>query len=175
MNDDDEHLFRDAIGDGIRPVRHTPRAETGGAKPRPSVRMGDQDEADALRAFRLGLHDDAIGASDLLSYRHPDLPSTAWQKLKRGELSVRDELDLHDLTLEPAQRVLGEFLRHARRERHGCVLVIHGKGLGSDGFPAIKNMVNQSLRHRSEVLGFHSAPRSMGGAGAVLIVLRTQR
>ena len=49
--------------------------------------------------------------------------------------------------------------------------MIHGKGRQSDGIPVLKNLVDRMLRHRGDVLAFHSAPPAQGGTGAVVVLL----
>ena len=166
---DDENLFRDAVGP-VRDIAREDRAVTK-RQPKPSTRMAQMDEADALAIFRLGLDEIPVGVDDVLSYRSERLGGSAWNKLKRGEYAAMAELDLHDLTLVQANRALNAFLREAQREDIGCVLIIHGKGRGSDSIPQIKNELNQRLRHDRHVLGFHSAPRNAGGEGAVFVLL----
>lgn len=166
---EDDDLFRTAVG----PVRDIAREERVQHKvrPKPSTRMADADERDALLTFRLGLDEVPVGVDETLSYCGESLDATAWKKLRRGEYSALAELDLHDMNLEQAARALTDFIREARREEIGCVLIIHGKGRGSESIPQIKNLVNQRLRHNSGVLGFHSAPPSAGGEGALLVLL----
>lgn len=172
--DDDLELFRQAVGP-VRPV-DAPAPPPATPKPRPRARMAERDEAAAASEFRLALDEQLHGAGDVLSHRTERLPTSAWQRLKRGELSAQEEVDLHGLTLAQAQAVLKEFLGDARRHGIGCVRIVHGKGRGaaeldSSGAPVLKNMVDRVLRHRSDVLGFHSAPPAQGGTGAVVVVL----
>ena len=35
----------------------------------------------------------------------------------------------------------------------------------------LKNLVDRVLRHRADVLAFHSPPAAQGGTGAVLVLL----
>jgi DNA-nicking Smr family endonuclease len=56
------------------------------------------------------------------------------------------------------------------------VRVIHGKGLHSKAAaPVLGSIVEQDLRRRSEVLAYASAPPTMGGTGAVLVLLSRRR
>ena len=175
--DDELELFRQAVGP-VRPV-DAPAPPPTGPKPRPRARMAERDEAAAASEFRLALDEQLHGSGDVLSHRTERLSVAAWQRLKRGELSAQEELDLHGFTLAQAQAVLKEVLGDARRHGVGCVRVVHGKGRGateldSSGAPVIKNMVDRVLRQRSDVLGFHSAPPAQGGTGAVVVLLKTR-
>ncbi|GAB3337004.1 Smr/MutS family protein [Marilutibacter aestuarii] len=167
--DDDAALFRDAIG----PVREikAPAPVPSRPRPRPRARMAELDEIDAREAFRRGQDLPTLAAGDPLSYRRDALPPRAWQRLRRGEISPQEELDLHGTDARSAEALLRAFVTDAHRHGLGCVRVIHGKGLHGDGAPVLKNLVDRLLRHRSDVLGFHSAPAAQGGTGAVLVLL----
>lgn len=173
--DDDQDLFRQAIGP-VRPLPAAPEPPSA-PRPRPRARMAEQDEAAAASEFRLALDEQLLAAGDALSYRSESLPPSTFQRLRRGELSAQEELDLHGFTAAQAQTILKAFLSDARRHGLGCVRIVHGKGRGaaeldSSGAPVLKNLVDRVLRQRSDVLGFHSAPPAQGGTGAVVVLLR---
>ena len=94
------------------------------------------------------------------------------RKLKRGQFSVADELDLHQMSAAVAREAIAQFLAESRRERHLCVKIIHGKGLRSrNEGPVLKRLVDSLLRRRADVLAFASAKANQGGTGAVIILL----
>ncbi|HZH42623.1 MAG TPA: Smr/MutS family protein [Lysobacter sp.] len=175
--DDDEagELFRAAVG----PVRRLPETPPPPAPPRPAprARMAERDEAEARDSFRHALEEAPLLAGDALSYRRPAVPPRAWQRLRRGEIAVQDELDLHGTTQRDAEALLRDFLHAAHRSGFGCVRIVHGKGrhlaewVDDGGTPVLKNLVDRLLRQRSEVMAFHSAPPAQGGTGAVLVLL----
>ena len=172
-SDDDRALFLEAIG-AVRRLHEASPPPTG-PKPRPRARMAEQDEADARDTFRHALDATLLEAEDALAYRRDELPMRTWQRLKRGELSAQEELDLHGADARTAEALLRAFLNDARRHGIGCVRVIHGKGRQSEGTPVIKNLVDRMLRHRADVLAFHSAPPTQGGTGAVVVLLAPTR
>jgi DNA-nicking Smr family endonuclease len=54
------------------------------------------------------------------------------------------------------------------------VRIVHGKGLGSrNREPVLKKKVYHWLKMRDEVLAFAQAPSAHGGAGALLVLLKT--
>ncbi len=169
---DDGALFRAAIGE-VTPLRkvETPAIEK--PRPKPRARMAEEDEAQALGEFARLLHSATpLEAGDVASYRRDTLPARMFQRLQRGQYSVQDELDLHGATAAQAEQLLRQFLLEAHDHDHGCVRIIHGKGLQSDGgAPVLKNLVDRLLRQRNDVLAFHSAPPAQGGTGAVLVLL----
>ena len=167
---DDAALFRDAIG----PVRELPATAPPPTKPkpRPTPRMARRDEDEARSEFRRALTADALAAGDALSYRRDSVPPRTLQQLRRGHFSAQDELDLHHVDAASAEAMLRAFLVDARHAGLGCVRIIHGKGLhGDSATPVLKNLVDRLLRHRADVLAFHSAPPAQGGTGAVLVLL----
>ncbi len=135
--------------------------------------MAEQDDQQARGEFAQLLGASTpLEAGDTASYRRENLPARMFQRLKRGQYSVQDELDLHGATAAQAETLLRHFLREAQAHEHGCVRIIHGKGLQSDrGAPVLKNLVDRMLRQRSDVLAFHSAPPAQGGTGALLVLL----
>lgn len=171
--DDDAALFRAAIG----PVRRLPAAPPppGAPKPRPRARMAERDEAHAREEFRHALGAEPLAAGDPLSYRRAELPARTLQRLRRGEIAVQEELDLHGADARAAEQLVRAFLHDARERGLGCVRIVHGKGLHAGGVPVLKNLVDRLLRQRADVLGFHSAPPAQGGTGAVLVLLAPRR
>jgi len=168
--DDDAALFRSAIG----PVRELPPIEAPPSppRPRPRARMGERDEAEALGEFKALLAGELLEAGDALRYRRDEVPARVLKRLGQGQYAAQDELDLHSATAAGAEALLRRFLQEARAAGLPCVRIIHGKGLGSDGVPILKNVVDRLLRQRADVLAYHSAPPAQGGTGAVLVLLR---
>ena len=167
----DAALFREAIG----PIREiaAPAATPMPPKPVPRARMRERDEAEALLSSReqpFALTDSR--ASDSLAYRRDGISERIWRKLRRGQFAVQDEIDLHHQRVSEAEALLRAFLLECRERDHLCVRVVHGKGLHSKaGMPILKNLVETTLRRRSDVLAYTSAPAAMGGGGAVLVLL----
>ena len=171
---DDASLFRAAIGADAGKVRALPQAPPPPAapKPKPSAKMARRDEDAAREEFRHVVIA-ALEAGDVLSHRRDDVPPTVLKKLARGEYAAQEELDLHGLPARAAETLLREFLRDCRAHGVGCVRIVHGKGRNSEErLPVVKNLVDRVLRHRADVLAFHSPPAAQGGTGAVLVLLR---
>jgi len=171
-DDDPAELFRSAIGQ-VTPLRRTSTPAPAAPRPRPRARMAEQDEQAAAGEFaRLLREGTPLEAGDTLSHRRDNLPPRMFMRLKKGQYSVQDELDLHGATAAQAEGLLRQFLAEALAHEHGCVRIIHGKGLQADGgAPVLKNLVDRYLRLRNDVLAFHSAPAAQGGTGAVLVLL----
>lgn len=170
ISTEDAELFREMIGK-VRPIET--KAEP--AKPEPPAPEPRQFAADEAKALRESHQPPAamaiLDAADLLSYRRPEVSERLFKQFKRGEFSIQDEIDLHHLRATDAEILLKRFLNEAHSDARRCVLVIHGKGLRSEGTPVLKSLVDRVLRQRGDVLAFASAPLNQGGTGAVLVLL----
>jgi len=92
--------------------------------------------------------------------------------LRRGEIAPDLELDLHGLRREEAHRALRKALREALADGARCVLVVHGRGLRSEGDPVLRASLAGWLAeapHGPRVLAFTPAEGRHGGATYVLL------
>ncbi len=98
------------------------------------------------------------------------------KRLKRGEFSVQDYVDLHGLTKKDAETVVDEFITKSYYKGMRCVLIVHGRGLGSlNNQPAIKKELPIWFRRgilKKIVLAFVTAKPCDGGAGALYVLLK---
>jgi len=96
------------------------------------------------------------------------------KQLRRGTIRLDYELDLHGLTKDEALDALNSFVKGAYRRGQKAVLVITGRGNHSPDEPVLKSAVDKWLREAGKemVVEFVSAPRQMGGDGAVVVFLR---
>ena len=173
MHEDEEDpaaLFRAAVG-AVAPLRKPAPEPPAPSRPPPRARP----PLDAGRHGRLRIADapDAVLVrGDGSAFRRERVSARDWQRLRRGQFSAQDELDLHGASALQAETLLARFLAQATGTGLGCVRIIHGKGgANGDGVPVLKNLVDRLLRQRGEVLAFHSAPPAQGGTGALLVLL----
>ncbi len=99
-------------------------------------------------------------------------------RLRRGEQEIERRLDLHGLVASEARRHLTRELASAQAASIRCVLVIHGRGLHSDGGAVLRDGVVSWLTSEplaSRVMAFASARPEHGGAGASYVLLRRIR
>jgi len=96
------------------------------------------------------------------------------KQLRRGTIRIDYELDLHGLSKDEAIDALNSFIKGAYRRGQQAVLVITGRGNHSPDEPVLKSAVAKWLREEGKemVIEFFSAPRQMGGEGAVVVFLR---
>jgi DNA-nicking Smr family endonuclease len=167
----DEPDFRE----GVEPLPQPRRVERPRARPAPLPRETWRDERAAL-AESLGpiSPDDAIESGEEVAFLRPGLSAQMLRRLRRGHWVVEASLDLHGMNRAEAAAAVREFLRDCRVRRLGCVRIVHGKGLGSrNREPVLKRKIYHWLKLREEVVAFSQAPAQHGGAGAVLVLLKT--
>lgn len=173
MHEDEEDpaaLFRAAVGP-VAPLRKPAQERPAGSRPRPSARARTQD--DTGLALRIADDpDNVLLRGDTSGFRRDRVAARDWQRLRRGQFSAQDELDLHGANALQAEVLLARFLAESGAAGLGCVRIVHGKGgAPGDGVPVLKNLVDRLLRQRGDVLAFHSAPPAQGGTGALLVLL----
>lgn len=172
IHDDDSRLFREAIGDvrPLDPVQPPPAA----TKPAPHPHMLEADEA-AVPGELLDMAFDPalLEVGEELSYLRDGYPPKLLRQLKRGQFSVQDDIDLHQMNAAAAQASIVMFLAEAKQHGLRCVRIVHGKGLRSRSTgPVLKGLTDRMLRRRDDVIAFASARPAMGGTGAVVVLLK---
>jgi DNA-nicking Smr family endonuclease len=168
--------FRKAVAD-VAPLKQPRRAELSSPAPMPVALQRRRDEVAVLEES-LGpwATDDILEGGEELTYARPGIPLRVLRQLRRGHWVVQDQLDLHGLNRVQAAQAVVPFLRASIAHGLRCVRIVHGKGLGSHRRePVLKAKLRQWLPLREEVLAFCQAPAAEGGAGAVLVLLRTKR
>jgi DNA-nicking Smr family endonuclease len=173
MSDDDEAEFRRAMAD-VRPLRVRRDAPSPVPAAKPTGKSVRARREKVLRDRLDVLSDpDVLDPGDESSFRRPGVRDDALRKLRRGQIPVQAEIDLHGLTRHAAHDALLRFLNDCLRRNLRCVRVIHGKGLrsGQEG-PVLKIVVKQWLRKIENVAAFASARPVDGGTGAVYVLLK---
>lgn len=169
---EDLALFEQAVGPVRRLADHGEVPQR--LRPAPEPLQSLLDEARVPHELTRSTIDPAlIEIGEELSYLKAGLSPRLLRQLKRGQFSIADEIDLHQMTVEVARKAIKIFLDESRREHRLCVKIIHGKGLRSRAQgPVLKRLVDGMLRQRRDVLAFASAPPAEGGTGAVVVLMR---
>lgn len=157
---------------GSEPARARVHAPVPTAPARDTTAMRDLD---ALVGGGIRFRADVDEDGRVSAYRMDHGPHLL--KQLRAE-SPAARVDLHGMTADAADEAVVKFIRSAAQQRHRAVLVIHGKGLHSEGGQSIlaERATNTLLRGRaaSWVLAAETAPESRGGLGALLVLLTKQ-
>ncbi len=99
-------------------------------------------------------------------------------RLRRGQIAIEAEIDLHGHTQEAAHRALQAFIIGQAEAGRRCVRVVTGKGAFREGGGVLKIAVPRWLNEaplRERVLAFSHARRDDGGEGALYVLLRRRR
>jgi DNA-nicking Smr family endonuclease len=174
LDDADKALFRQAVAD----ARPLPQDKIKPARPRrapiPLSRL--RDEQAVLReslSDPVDLED--IQTGEEMIYSREGIQTALLRKLRRGQIRIDAELDLHRLTRDKARTAITQFLAASVTNGKRCIRIIHGKGLGSfNKQPVLKGLVNHWLQQHNAVLAFCSARPNDGGTGALYVLLRKQ-
>lgn len=169
VSEEEKSLFRDAM-EGVRKLATPDTVEHPRKKPR--IRFTEEFESSG-NAFALQDNIPQVDNEESLFYQCGSIQQNQIKKLKRGQIDVEADLDLHGFTREQAALELSEFINACVNHGLRYVRVIHGKGYrSSDNTGVLKSAVNQWLQQSEHVLAFSSAPPRDGGTGAVNILLR---
>lgn len=109
----------------------------------------------------------------------PQLDMRTERRLKQGKISIDGTLDLHGYSQDKAHRVLNEFVLNAYAADKRCLLVITGKGRGTEeGVGVLKQKLPGWLSMpplQDKVLKSLPAAPKHGGGGAWYVYLKRQR
>ncbi len=172
--EDAASLFRDAVKD-VQPIARRKSVTPAKPRPAPLPRQRLRDEAQVMKdslsdAFSA---DSALDIGEGLAYLREGIPHQTLRKLRGGQWSIQDRLDLHGLRTEEARPLLANFLSNCVRRGIRCVTIIHGKGKRSpNGQAVLKRRVAGWLVQRDEVLAYIEAGPADGGSGAVIVLLK---
>jgi DNA-nicking Smr family endonuclease len=104
------------------------------------------------------------------------------QRVARGTEPIDARVDLHGFSQAEAHSALLHFLRRARANGAKLVLVITGKGAGSDDGSRERGVLRRQVplwlrlpEFRDHVVGFEAAHPTHGGEGALYIRVRRGR
>ena len=164
--------------DAVRDVLPLPNPGRVVHTAKPSAPLPLQRLEDDRQVLRDSLSDEAqhdleLESGDTLAFTRPGLSRQVLRKLRSGYWALQDQLDLHGARSDEARMLLVAFLAQAVKRGQRCVLVVHGKGLGSKNRePVLRRRVAGWLAQRDEVLAFCQARPVDGGSGAVVILLK---
>ena len=179
ISEEDQQVFLDEIAD-VRPLVSEKRIETVKNKPSPRPRQ-DQDFSNSEESTNTDMMSDPVdlreaAVDDVLFFARSGIQQKQQKKLRRGELPIEYELDLHGYTVVEAKAAIYEFIDECKKQHIRYVHIIHGKGYRSDQkIPVLKTHVAYWLPQHSDVLAFSSARPADGGTGAIYVILKSSK
>ncbi|HEY8514326.1 MAG TPA: Smr/MutS family protein [Candidatus Binatia bacterium] len=108
----------------------------------------------------------------------PALDRRTAERLRRGQIDIEAQLDLHNLTQDEAFLAIQTFLYESLQQNRRCVLLITGKGTARDGGGVLRSAVPRWLTegaYAPHIIGIAPAHPQHGGDGALYVLLRRQR
>jgi len=97
------------------------------------------------------------------------------RKIRRGQLAIEDQIDLHGYRQKEAFAALDDFLHRAVTAKSRLVVIVHGKGNRSGSEAVLRPLVRYWLSQQASVLGWCPAQPVHGGDGASYVYLRLHR
>jgi len=172
FDEKDHNLFKEMMRD-VSPLQSN-RADTGKIRPGPSTRHLQDNHPARRYSLSDPVHPEDLDNSEELFYQGNGVQHSSMKKLRRGQLCMQAELDLHGFTINEAKQTLIEFLHDCQYRGIRTARIIHGKGYRSpDNIPVIKTRLAYWLKQHENVLAFCSARPADGGTGAVYVLLRS--
>ncbi len=171
----DAELFRQAMT-GVTPLGRDDRIEPVPMNTPASALQREIDEKAVLQESMLPVSDPAeLETGEEILFLRPGYQKRIMQRLRRGQYSTADTIDLHHMNVETAGQVLQDFIRQSIERGYSCVRIVHGKGLRSRDVPRLKILTNRLLRRQSKVIAFASCRPMEGGTGAVDVLLSVRK
>lgn len=164
-----EELGVTRMGAVSRPER--PTAEQLNSAPLPPPEDEQELFLDALRGVEVLFKDDyPLEEEKESSPRRMKL-------LRQGKLAPEAKLDLHGSTREEARQKVRHFLEDSTYKGKKVVLVVTGKGKGSEGEPVLRAEIERYLRFDASawVVEWGRAPGNYGGEGALVVFLKQRK
>lgn len=167
--------FIDAVGE-VRRLKHDKNIRRPLRKHR-TKRAADSTDRSLDTMLVKGPTGDIVNTTEYIEGYCEDMHPMVMDKLRSGEFSVEQCLDLHGYSIADSSFLFSDFIEKAVKDGIHCVKVIHGRGLKSKGDPVLKkNLTSWIIRamNRKWVIAFATARQRDGGAGATYILLRTR-
>lgn len=100
------------------------------------------------------------------------LRSKAEERRRLRKMKPEAVIDLHGLTCDDAEAALDAFFTDCRRQGVRKILIVHGKGLHSEGSPVLASLVRSYIERNPRAGESGVASREEGGNGALWVILK---
>jgi len=179
LSEEECQSFLDEVAD-VRPLKAEKRIETAKIKPSPKPKFSqaysesDQTEQSNTLSDPADIRDAVV--DEVLFFARSGIQQKVQKKLRRGELPLEEELDLHGYTVAEAKVAILDFLYECGRQHIRYIRIIHGKGYRSEQkIPVLKTHIAYWLPQHRDVLAFSSALPRDGGTGALYVLLKSHK
>lgn len=120
---------------------------------------------------------DSVFRDELPPSEEPHAVPRRMRQLRQGKLVPEAELDLHGANREQARQKVRYFLEDCVYQGYKTVLIITGRGKGSQEGPVLRDEMEKYLAREAQswVIEWGRAPARYGGEGALVAFLRSSR
>jgi DNA-nicking Smr family endonuclease len=176
LSEDDRRAFEEAMRGVVPLPGRTARVAPSPSRPTVAPPVSAKPVAPTPKDQSISFQVEAVG--EIVKGWSSDLDRRILRELARGDKSPEATLDLHGKSVPRAEHAITNFVANSITAGRRCVAIVHGRGLHSEGRAILKEATIRLLSEGSvaaQILAFCSAPPSMGGAGALLLLLRRNR
>ena len=171
-NEQDIELFRKEMADVAR-LDYEKKIPVSSGIRTPKINFPKKEPCKVPDTISDAFESENIEIGDELFFFRSGVQHGLMRKLRRGQLQVGAELDLHGMNTKEARQSLLSLLYECQQQNIRCIRIVHGKGKSSkDQKPILKNKINHWLPQLDDVLAFCSARPEDGGVGAVYVLLK---
>lgn len=175
LSEDDLAAFKEAVR-GVKPLKQKNKVDLQSTHTKThSLKIKRSENRDHDEGFEFSDYEKLppVTSEETIYYAKSGIQHKMLRKLRQGQYNVEATLDLHGNTADEARELLSEFLLHCRKQGLRHILIIHGKGRGTNK-PILKNKLNHWLRQTEQVIAFCSATAKDGCGGALYVLLRRE-
>ncbi len=173
---DDDDLFRRTMAElGVKQSRSPSNKQSPVQRPASTPkRRGPEDRVRAPGSPPAPPAIDLTDQRNAVLFVRSGVTSARVKQLRRGQVPLQESLDLHGMRSSEAEAAMERYLTECLNLRLQCVLLIHGKGYGSEVTGGVlKPLALHWLKQQPEVLAFCEALPEDGGSGALYLLLDT--
>jgi DNA-nicking Smr family endonuclease len=173
----DRTAYLDALA-GVRPIAGRPAKRIGAVASPPVSTSAEERKREAEARARLaslvagGVRFDVYRETDWIEGVRQGAKHSRVDALRRATVGREATLDLHGVRATVAAERVSRFVRDAERAGLRHVLIVHGKGLHSEGGGVLADIVVETLTEGAAapfVQAFVTAPMASGGSGALVV------
>lgn len=109
---------------------------------------------------------------DFVEWKLDGVQPKVFSAFQDGKYPIQRSLDLHKVDIRHARDLVSTLIDQCIDQDHRCVRILHGRGRKGNPPAQLKSHVVHWLMQHRDVIAYSTAPRRLGGTGAVLVKIR---
>ncbi|MCY3885070.1 MAG: Smr/MutS family protein [Gammaproteobacteria bacterium] len=109
---------------------------------------------------------------DFVEWKLDGVQPKVFSAFQEGKYPIQRSLDLHKVDIRRARSLVAALVDQSIDQDHRCVRILHGRGRKGNPPAQLKSHVVHWLAQHRDVIAYTTAPRHLGGTGAVLVKIR---